>query len=273
MSAQPKRSLTIVEPRALAEVAAIADLYPSKSAEEQRQMVERHLRPEFAASRANQRTILFARRDDILVGTVQIVWRDESAEPGLLQPGSAVIHHLRTHPDHRQIGIGRRLLAAAEHLAMERDVTALTLGVEPSNTIARNLYETFGFHAFLTYLGSDGELLIGMKKPLVNATQRRIAMEPATSNTPPDWHQERALLGRRVQELREQGICDTCHNLATGEPYGRAFLLYEDDRFLVNLEAFPRTGATRSWSTSHTGRISPSLTRTRRARSSGSASG
>ena len=170
VSAHPEPSLTIVEPCALAEAAAIAELYPSKSAEEQRQMVERHLGPEFAASQANQRTILLAKRDDILVGTVQIVWRDESAEPSLLQPGSAIIHHLRTHPDHRQIGIGRQLLAAAEHVAMERDVTALTLGVEPSNIIARNLYETCGFHAFLTYRGSDGEPLIGMKKLLVNAT-------------------------------------------------------------------------------------------------------
>ncbi len=67
-------------------------------------------------------------------------------------------------------------------------------------------------------------------------------MPPATDGPLADWQQERALLRRRVQELREQGICDTCHSLATGEPYGNAFILYEDDLFLVNLEAYPRAG-------------------------------
>lgn len=65
-------------------------------------------------------------------------------------------------------------------------------------------------------------------------------METGPSANPTGWHGERALLGRRVQELREQGICDTCHSLTTGEPYSNAFILYEDDRFLVTLESYPR---------------------------------
>ena len=65
-------------------------------------------------------------------------------------------------------------------------------------------------------------------------------MEPEPSTNPAEWQRERELLGRRVQEPREQGICDTCHSLATGEPYGNAFILSEDDRFLVTLEAYPR---------------------------------
>ena len=65
-------------------------------------------------------------------------------------------------------------------------------------------------------------------------------MEAAEHATPSDWQRDRALLGQKIQELREQGICDTCHNLATGKPYGNAHLLYEDDRFRVNLESYPR---------------------------------
>jgi len=170
MSAPLAQFLSIKEPDSLADVAAIAGLYPSKTADEMRQMVERHLEPAFEASRAGRRTILLARHDDVLVGTVQAVWEDDTEEPTLLPPGSAVIHHLRTHPDHRRMGIGRRLLAEAERLAIDRGVGELTLGVEPENVVARLLYEHFGFRAFLTYRGWDGEPLIGMKKPLSAAT-------------------------------------------------------------------------------------------------------
>jgi diadenosine tetraphosphate (Ap4A) HIT family hydrolase len=54
------------------------------------------------------------------------------------------------------------------------------------------------------------------------------------------WQQQREQVGLRVQELRRQGICDTCHNLATGEPYGNQYVIHEDDLFKVNLETFPR---------------------------------
>jgi ribosomal protein S18 acetylase RimI-like enzyme len=166
LSAPLEQSLTIQEPISLADAAAIADLYPAKTADEKRQMVERHLGPDFEASRAGRRTILLAKRDNVLVGTVQVVWEDGAEEPGLLPPGSAVIHHLRTHPDLRRMGIARRLLTAAERLATHRGLEHLTLGVEPANEAARRLYERFGFQNYLTYLGSDGEPLLGMKKPL-----------------------------------------------------------------------------------------------------------
>jgi len=52
---------------------------------------------------------------------------------------------------------------------------------------------------------------------------------------------ERARLISRVAELRAQGKCPTCHDLESGEPYGRGDrLIYEDDRFVVLFERFPR---------------------------------
>lgn len=47
-------------------------------------------------------------------------------------------------------------------------------------------------------------------------------------------------MGAAVRELRQRGICDTCHDLVTGAPYGARFVLHEDDRFRVTLEEYPR---------------------------------
>ena len=166
---QPPLPLTIAEPIHFDEVAAIADLYPGKSAEEKRGMIERSLGPAFAASLERRRTILLAKIGDLLVGTVQVAWENSAEEPALLPPGAAVIHHFRTHPDHRRRGIGRRLLEEAERLARRRGVAVLTLGVEPANADARRLYATWGFREFLTYRGQQGGAMIGMMKRLAPA--------------------------------------------------------------------------------------------------------
>lgn len=50
------------------------------------------------------------------------------------------------------------------------------------------------------------------------------------------WQQRREQMGLRVQELRRQGISDTCHDLATGEPYGNRHLVYKDEFFKVKLD-------------------------------------
>jgi diadenosine tetraphosphate (Ap4A) HIT family hydrolase len=55
------------------------------------------------------------------------------------------------------------------------------------------------------------------------------------------WRLQREQVGLRVQELRRQGICDTCHSLATGEPHDNRYVIHEDDLFKVNLEAYPRS--------------------------------
>jgi ribosomal protein S18 acetylase RimI-like enzyme len=170
MSAEPTDGsfhfLRIAEPIRREEVAKIADLYPSKGPDEKRAMIEQSLDSDFAGSLERRRTILLARIGGVLVGTVQVVWEDPAEEPELLPPGAAVIHHFRTHPDHRRRGIGLRLMDEAERLARGRRVEALTLGVEPANELAHRLYETWGFRDFLSYRGSEGEPIIGMKKAL-----------------------------------------------------------------------------------------------------------
>lgn len=158
--------LTIVEPITLDEVAAIAELYPTKSVAEKRAMIEESLAPNFAASLKRKRTILLASVAEVLVGTVQVVWEDSTEEPELLPPGAAVIQHLRTHPDYRRRGSGRRLMEAAERCALDAGVSRLTLGVEPFNEVARRFYEQLGFSEFLRYHDSEGNRIIGMRKCL-----------------------------------------------------------------------------------------------------------
>lgn len=55
------------------------------------------------------------------------------------------IHDLAVHPALRNLGIGRRLLAAAQREALERGCCKLTLEVRADNTPARHLYRDFGF--------------------------------------------------------------------------------------------------------------------------------
>ncbi len=55
------------------------------------------------------------------------------------------------------------------------------------------------------------------------------------------WRNQREDLGRRVEELRRQGICDACYDLETGgELYGDEHTIYEDHLFKVKLETYPR---------------------------------
>ena len=55
------------------------------------------------------------------------------------------VHDLAVLPECRGLGIGRRLLAAAEACARQRGCCKLTLEVRQDNHRARGLYQTFGF--------------------------------------------------------------------------------------------------------------------------------
>jgi len=58
------------------------------------------------------------------------------------------IHDIAVEPDRRGAGIGRRLLAAAEALARERNCCKLTLEVLEGNHTAVGLYRAVGFTAY-----------------------------------------------------------------------------------------------------------------------------
>ncbi|MGD8935046.1 MAG: N-acetyltransferase [Thiogranum sp.] len=55
------------------------------------------------------------------------------------------IHDLVVHPAHRNLGVGRALLAAVETAARERDCCRITLEVRADNAAAQHLYRDVGF--------------------------------------------------------------------------------------------------------------------------------
>jgi ribosomal protein S18 acetylase RimI-like enzyme len=64
-----------------------------------------------------------------------------------LEPGVGVIHQLATHPDVRGLGIGARVIEAAEVRIRARGLTIALLSVEPDNPRAQALYERLGYVA------------------------------------------------------------------------------------------------------------------------------
>ncbi len=59
-------------------------------------------------------------------------------------------------------------------------------------------------------------------------------------DVPQIWQQQREQLNRRVEELREQGICYSCYDLETGELFADEQVVYEDELFKVVLDSYPR---------------------------------
>ena len=71
-------------------------------------------------------------------------------------------HDVAVLPEARGKGVGRRLLDAAETFARARDYGKLTLEVIEGNTVARSLYDSFGFAA--ESHGDDGPMLFYVKR-------------------------------------------------------------------------------------------------------------
>ena len=55
-----------------------------------------------------------------------------------------------------------------------------------------------------------------------------------------DWQIEREQIKGQITALRRQGICYLCHDLETGEVFGRQTLIYDDERLRAVLESYPR---------------------------------
>ena len=55
-----------------------------------------------------------------------------------------------------------------------------------------------------------------------------------------DWRQKREALKDRIETLRQQGVCYICHDQRTEQVFGQQPVIYEDDRFKVVLDLYPR---------------------------------
>jgi diadenosine tetraphosphate (Ap4A) HIT family hydrolase len=57
----------------------------------------------------------------------------------------------------------------------------------------------------------------------------------------PHWQAERDELMQKINALRQQSICYSCHHAATGEVFQNEAIVYEDAAFSVKLDPYPRT--------------------------------
>lgn len=56
-----------------------------------------------------------------------------------------------------------------------------------------------------------------------------------------NWQSERDELMQKINALRQQGVCYSCHHAATGEVFQNEAIVYEDAAFSVKLDPYPRT--------------------------------
>jgi diadenosine tetraphosphate (Ap4A) HIT family hydrolase len=54
------------------------------------------------------------------------------------------------------------------------------------------------------------------------------------------WRRERGEMLRRIELLRREGVCYICRDLQTGEVFGKQDVIFENDRFRVVLDSYPR---------------------------------
>ncbi len=90
--------------------------------------------------------VMIATHDDAIVGYVNPVVDGKEAWIG----GLGVI------PGHRGLGIGKRLMIAAEDVVRDRGVEEVLLEVIDGNAPAFHLYESLGYTKHRTYLSAEG---------------------------------------------------------------------------------------------------------------------
>lgn len=103
-------------------------------------------RDHYRSQRSGSGEILLAFRDGRPVGGVFLSW-GPATEPEVRRhlPGVPVIFHLHVAPASRRRGVGRALLRRAEANLRARGHDRVLLGVDRSNTIARDLYLRLGY--------------------------------------------------------------------------------------------------------------------------------
>lgn len=80
---------------------------------------------------------------------VYYVWEQDEKILGYctlrILAGEGEIQRIAVLPQHRRLGLGRKLMEAMLNLSRENQVEAVSLEVRTGNTAARRLYESYGF--------------------------------------------------------------------------------------------------------------------------------
>lgn len=105
-------------------------------------------------NRSGDMTMLVAKIDGEVVGTVNVVWKGMANENLARETGRApMIQALEVKNEYRRKGIASLLMDRAESLAAQRS-NNIVLAVETGNTIAREMYEKRGYK-YKTVSGKD----------------------------------------------------------------------------------------------------------------------
>lgn len=108
---------------------------------------EQFFRDRVGAGGSAAGVLLVAFDGDLPVGDVYVRFAPAD-EPELRErlPDVPLLQHFEVHPEHRNQGVGRRLISDALQLLLERGHRWVALGVEPANAAAIRLYERLRFH-------------------------------------------------------------------------------------------------------------------------------
>ncbi|MBI2637711.1 MAG: GNAT family N-acetyltransferase [Candidatus Sungbacteria bacterium] len=142
----------------------ILALYPEAD-EERLAKIRTDVEKDIMKAEKGDRIVYGIEKDGKVVGTVQLVFRDEK-EFYADEKTKAHVHHARVSEELRGKGIGANLMEVAENEARKRGFKEMTLGVDEDNIRAIKLYERLGYKEFMREKGDQGEPIIGMKKDL-----------------------------------------------------------------------------------------------------------
>jgi ribosomal protein S18 acetylase RimI-like enzyme len=83
--------------------------------------------------------------DDLVVGLILLI-ESVSQDDAIYRPRRYLeVDELAVLPDYRRLGIGRRLMQAAEEIAAQRGIPAVELHVWEDNQLARAFYDRLGY--------------------------------------------------------------------------------------------------------------------------------
>lgn len=109
-----------------------------------------------------QGRIYCAREGSVVLGMVSLLFTVSTAEGGR----SAWLEDMVVHPDHRNRGVGERLIQYALQDGQKLGCTRVTLLTDGVNTAARRFYERMGFQlsemvTYRLHFGAKGETASG----------------------------------------------------------------------------------------------------------------
>lgn len=90
-----------------------------------------------------QRILLVAELQEKLIGQIFIHLHHDGCETG--RQRSAYLYSFRVRDPYRNLGVGSRLLARAEHILSDRNYRRATISVGKKNLDARRMYERLGY--------------------------------------------------------------------------------------------------------------------------------